>query len=70
MKLFVFLALAAIIFGGIYHNEVSEYFADISSSSSSGSYGSSGGGSVLGSIRNMGNASSNLLGGVNNSLGQ
>jgi len=60
MKFFMYMAIAALIVGGIYHEDVSEYFADLSS----GSYGSGGGSSMVGSMRDMGNAGSNLLGGI------
>jgi len=64
MKLFLMFA-AALIVGGIYHAEVSAYFADLTDGSSNG-----GGSSVVGSMRDMGDAGNNLMGGVGNSLGR
>lgn len=64
MKFFMFLAIAAVIVGGVYHTEISDYFADLSSGSAS--YG--GGSSVVGSMRSMGNSSSALIGGAGNAL--
>ena len=64
MKFFMFLAIAALVVGGIYHTELSDYFASFSNSG--GSYG--GGSSVLGAMQDMGNASNNLLGGASDAL--
>jgi hypothetical protein len=63
MKLFVLFAVAAVIVGGVYHKEVSQYFADHAGSSQSGSATS-----VVNSMQRMGNSSNALLGGVNNAL--
>ena len=64
MKTFMFLAVAALIVGGIYHTEVSRYVAglDVGSSRSSGST------SVVKSIQRTGNSGNALMGGVGNAL--
>jgi len=62
MKHFVFFTVAALIVGGIYHTEVSQYFADLN-------VGPSGGGtSVMDSIQGMGNAQDALMGRVGSAL--
>ncbi len=52
MKLFVLFAVAALIVGGIYRTEVSQYFADLSTERSK----SGGGTSVVNSIQGVGSA--------------
>jgi len=64
MKLFVLFIAAALIVGGIYHAEVSQYFADLAEGSSN----SGGATSVVDSISGMGNSGNALLGGVSNAL--
>ncbi len=62
MKQFVLFAVAALIVGGIYHTEVSQYFADLT-------VGPSGGGtSVVDSIQGMGNSQNALMGKVGSAL--
>jgi hypothetical protein len=64
MKFMMFLVVAALIAGGIYHKEVSKYVADLNFGSSR----SSGATTVVDSIQGMGNSSNALMGGVNNAL--
>jgi hypothetical protein len=64
MKLVVLCAVAALIVGGVYHKEVSQYFADHTAGASQ----SGGTTSVVNSIQGMGNSSNALMGGVNNAL--
>ncbi len=64
MKPILFVAIAALVVGGIYHTEVSEYVADLTDgSSSSGSVTS-----VAASMRDMGNSGNNLMRGIGNTL--
>ena len=64
MKPFLFVAIAALVAGGIYHTEVSEYVADLTDgSSSSGSVTS-----VADSMRDMGSSGNNLMRGIGNTL--
>jgi hypothetical protein len=65
MKLFLMFAAAALIVGGIYHTEVSAYFADLADGSFSG-----GGSSVVDSMGDMGRANNNLMNGIGNTLGR
>lgn len=64
MKLLVLFTVAALIVGGIYHTEVSRYFADLTG----GPSGSGGGTSVAGSIQGMGNSQNALMGQVGSAL--
>lgn len=64
MKLLVLFTAVALIVGGIYHTEVSQYFADLTAGASN----SGGGTSTVNSIQGMGNSQNALIGGVNNSL--
>lgn len=64
MKLLVLLAVAALIVGGIYRTEVSQYLADLTEGSSS----SGGATSVVDSIQGMGNSRNAVMGGVGNAL--
>ena len=64
MKTFMLLAVAALIVGGIYHTEVSRYFADLNIGPSR----SGGGTSVVNSIQGVGNSGNALMGGVGNAL--
>ena len=64
MKLFVLFAVAALIVGGIYHTEVSQYFADLTVGPSE----SGGGTSVVDSIQGMGNSQNTLMGKVGRAL--
>ena len=64
MKLFVLFAVAALIVGGIYHTEVSQYFADRAARPS----GSRGGTTVVDSIQGMGNSQKTLMGKVGRAL--
>jgi hypothetical protein len=64
MKTFALLVAAALIIGGIYHTEVSRYFAHLTARSSN----SGGATSVMGSIRDMGNSGNSLMRGVGNAL--
>ncbi len=64
MKLFVLFAVAALIVGGIYHTEVSQYFADRTVGPSE----SGGGTSVVDSIQGMGNSQNALMGQVGSAL--
>lgn len=61
MKLLVLFTVAALTVGGIYHTEVSQYFADLTE----GSFNSGG---AVGSMQGMGNSSNDLMGGVGNAL--
>jgi len=65
MKFLMFCAVAALIFGGIYHTEVAEYFAELNNGSSG-----SGGGSFVGAMRDMGSSGNDLMGGVGGALGR
>lgn len=65
MKLLALIAVAAVVVGGIYHAEISQYFAHLADASSNGG---GGGSSVVNSIQNMGNSENALLGGVDNAL--
>ena len=64
MKLFMLFTVAALIVGGIYRTEVSQYFADLSIERSK----SGGGTSVVNSIQGVGNAQNALLGQVGSAL--
>ena len=64
MKLFVLFAVAALIVGGIYHTEVSQYFADLTVGPSE----SGGGTSVVDSIQSMGNSRNTRMGKVDGAL--
>ncbi len=64
MKLFVLFAVAALRVGGIYHTEVSQYFADLTVGPSE--YG--GGSSVVDSIQRTGNSQNALMGQVGSAL--
>lgn len=64
MKLFVLFAVAALVVGGIYHTEVSQYFADRAEGPSQ----SGGTMSPVGAIQGMGNSSNALMGKVGNAL--
>jgi hypothetical protein len=64
MKLLVLFAVAALIVGGIYHTEVSRYFADLAGGSSK----SGGATAVVDSIQGMGNSSNALMGQVGSAL--
>lgn len=66
MKFFVFLAVAALLVGSIYHTEISDYVADLSY----GSYSSGGGSSVLSSMQSVGDKSSAAFGKVGNAFGR
>ena len=68
MKLFVLFAVAALVVGGIYHTEVSQYFNQLAEESSDSDYG--GGASVVNSMRGMGNSSNALIGGAAGALNQ
>jgi hypothetical protein len=62
MKLFAFFAVAALIVGGIYHKQVSQYFAGLNAGSSrSGSAAS-----VVGTFVGVGNSNTALMNGVDN----
>ncbi len=64
MKLFVLFAVAALIVGGIYHTEVSQYFADRTVGPSESAAGTS----VVDSIQGMGNSQNALMGQVGSAL--
>ena len=64
MRHFMFFAVIALIVGGIYHTEVSQYFADLTEGSSN----SGGTTTVLDSIQGVGNSSNDLMRGVTNAL--
>ena len=64
MKLFLFVAIAGLVAGGIYHTEVSEYVAALTD----GSSGSGSGTSVADSMRDMGSSGNNLMRGIGNTL--
>ena len=66
MKLFVFLAVAALVVGSIYHAEISDYVADLSNGSSS--FG--GTPSVLSSMQSVGEKSSAAFGSVGKAFGR
>ena len=65
MKLLVLFAVAALVAGGIYHTEVSQYFAGLSAGPSE--YG--GGTSVVNSIQSTGNSQNALMGHVGSAIG-
>ena len=62
----VALALACLIAGGVYHEEVSRYVASLSGGPTQ--YGGSG--YVVDSVKGVGNANNNLMKGIGNALGQ
>ncbi len=64
MKLFVLFAVAALIVGGIYHTEVSQYFTDRTVGPSE----SGGGTTVVDSIQGMGNSQKALMDQVGSAL--
>ncbi len=64
MKTLMLLAVATLIVGGIYHKEVSRYFADLNT----GPTRSGSGTSVVNSIQGVGNSGNALMGGVGNEL--
>lgn len=64
MRLFIFLAAIAIVAGGIYHDEVSDFVAGLKG----GSSGSGGGSSFVDSMQDMGDSSRSLIGGAGNAL--
>lgn len=64
MKFFVLLAVAALIVGGIYRTEVSQYVADLAVEPSE--YG--GGTSVVNSIQGTGRSQNALMGRVGGAL--
>ena len=64
MKLFMLFAVAALIVGGVYRTEVSQYFADRAARPS----GSRGGTTVVDSIQGMGNAQNALMDQVGSAL--
>ena len=64
MKLLMLFTVAALIVGGIYHTEVSQYFADLTVGPSE----SGGGTSVVDSIQGMGNSQNALMGQVGSAL--
>ena len=63
MKLFVLFTVAALIVGGVYHTEVSRYFANLTKGSSS-----AGATSVVDSFKGTSNSGNNLMDGVGNAL--
>ncbi len=64
MKFLMLFTVAALIVGGIYRTEVSQYFANLSAERSK----SGGETSVVNSIQGMGNAQNALLGQVGSAL--
>ncbi len=64
MKIFVFFAAAALIVGGIYHKQVSQYVAGLNAGSSR----SGGAASVVGSFVGMGNSNTAVMNGVDNKV--
>ena len=64
MKPFLFIAIALLVVGGIYHTEVADWVSNLNDGTSY--YGD--GPSFAGSIRDMGNANNNLMNGVSNAL--
>lgn len=64
MKFFVLIAVAALIVGGIYRTEVSQYVADLAAEPSE--YG--GGTSVVNSIQDTGRSQNALMGRVGGAL--
>lgn len=66
MKYFMFLVGAALIVGGIYHTEVTDYFAGLSD----GFHGFGDGPSVLSSMQSVGEKSSAAFGKVGSVFGR
>lgn len=66
MKFFMFLVGAALIVGGIYHTEVTDYFANLSN----GTFSFDGGPSVLNSMQSVGEKSSAAFGKVGSAFGR
>ncbi len=64
MKLFVLFAVAALIVGGIYHTEVSQYFADRTVGPSESGDGTT----AVDSIQGMGNSQKALMDQVGSAL--
>jgi hypothetical protein len=64
MKLFAFFAAAALIAGGIYHKQVSQYFAGLNAGTSQ----SGGAASVVGSFVGMSNSNTAVMSGVDNKV--
>ncbi len=64
MKVLLLLAAAAMVLGGIYHQEIGEAF----SSKGGGSYARSSGGSVTGSVGRMGQAQRRSMDNIGRSL--
>ena len=66
MKRFMFFAAIALVVGGIYHEEVSDYVAGLSDgSSSSGSVTS-----VVDSMRGMGDSGNSMMNRIGDRLGR
>jgi len=64
MKIFAFFAVAALIVGGIYHAQISQYFADLDAGSSQ----SGGATSVVGSFIGVGNSNTAVMNGIDNKV--
>jgi hypothetical protein len=64
MKFFMFVLVGALVAGGIYHTEISEYFDSLGN----GASGSGGGSSFAGSFSGVGNSSNGLMQGVGGGL--
>jgi len=65
MKFFVLLIAAAVIAGVVYHEEITDYVADVSN----GSYGASGP-SLVGTVQSVGSKSSAAFGSVGKAFGR
>lgn len=64
MKLLMLFAVAALVLGGIYHDQVAQYFAGLSS----GEVRTGGVMPAAGSLQSIGNSTNNLMGHVGDAL--
>lgn len=64
MKLLTLIAVAVIVAGGIYHEDVARYLGKMTHAS----YSTASSPSVVSSVRSVGSSGSNLMSGVNNSI--
>ena len=64
MKLFMLIAVAALVTGGVYHTEVSRFFTNVTKASHS----STNSPSVAYSFNRMGKSGKGLMSGVGNAL--
>jgi len=64
MKLVMLVAVAAIVAGGVYHEDVARFF----SKAAKGSYSTTSSSSVTNSVKGTGSSTNSLMGGVSNAI--